>query len=225
MYKVLLADDTRLTLAQEKEFLEGRNLKVFVTSSAAEAKELAAVTRPDLIVLDFEMPEMTGADLCQWLKADPETSDIPVLILSMREDEETLRQCEQAGAVGFIHKAKGREALLENIADVLGVPRRRDVRVPCRFTVGITEGSDILSGTLRDISVSGVFLTTGKSFEVGTAIYLRFRLPGIQHEIQVLGEVVRVEDATDSGSGCGIQFLETDPRSREGLKQFLERCL
>jgi uncharacterized protein (TIGR02266 family) len=212
-------------LAQQKDFLEGRNLKVLVASSAVEAKELAAVARPDLIVLDFEMPEMSGADLCQWLKADPQTMDIPVLIFSTREDEETLRQCEQAGAVRFIHKAKGREVLLENIADVLGVPRRRDVRVPCRFTVGITEGSDILSGTLRDISVSGVFLTTGKCVAVGTAIYLRFNLPGIQHEIQMLGEVVRVENATGSRPGCGIQFLETDPRSREGLQDFLERCL
>ena len=74
-------------------------------------------------------------------------------------------------------------------------------------------------------SASGVFLTAGKCLAVGTAVYLRFSLPGIQHEIQVLGEVARVESAADSGSGCGIQFLETDPRSRDGLEEFLKRCL
>ncbi|HEY3175794.1 MAG TPA: response regulator [Candidatus Polarisedimenticolia bacterium] len=225
MYKVLLADDTRLALAHEKDFLEGRNLKVFVASSAIEARELAMVARPDLIVLDFEMPEMTGAELCQWLKADPLTTDIPVLIFSTHEDEETIRACRQAGAVGFVNKAAGGEALLEEVAKALGVPRRRGIRVPCKLTVGITEGSDVLAGELRDISVSGVFLTATRHFSPGTPLYLRFRLPGIQHEIQVLGEVARVEESAESGPGCGIQFLETDPRSREGLIRFLEASL
>lgn len=225
MYKVLLADDTRLALAREKEFLEGRNLRVFVASSAAEARELAMVARPDLIVLDFEMPEMTGAELCQWLKADPLTADIPVLILSSHEDEETIRACERAGAVGFVNKAEGGEALLEKVASALGVPRRRGLRVPCKLTVGITEGSEVLSGELRDISVSGVYLTSAKRFSPGTPLYLRFRLPGVAHEIQVLGEVARVEESSESGPGCGIQFLETDPRSREGLALFVEGSL
>jgi CheY-like chemotaxis protein len=225
MHKVLLADDTRLALATEKDFLEGRNLKVFVTTSAIEAKEIAAVARPDLIVLDFEMPEMTGAELCQWLKADPQTSDIPVLIFSSHVDEEAIRQCEQAGAAGFVNKAGGPRALLENVARVLGVQRRRDVRQSCQLTVGITEASEVLAGTLGDLSVSGVFLTAGRRFPLGTPLYLRFTLPGIDHEIQVLGEVVRIEEITDEGPGCGIQFLEIDPRSRQGLKEFVEKCI
>ena len=63
MYKILLADDVKLTLASEKAYLEGRNLKVFATSSAGEAMEMAGVLQPDLVVLDYEMPDMNGAQV------------------------------------------------------------------------------------------------------------------------------------------------------------------
>jgi uncharacterized protein (TIGR02266 family) len=225
MYKVLLADDVKLALAAAKGWLEGRNLTVIATTSAAEAKDLSSVINPDLIILDFELSEMTGAELCQWLKADPQTAHVPVLILSAHDDQDTVRQCEQAGASGFIHKSKGREALLDNVARILGVPRRRNVRVPCRFTVGLTDGSGVLAGTLHDISFSGVFLTAPTRFSLGTPLHLRFALPDLGTEIEVLGEVVRIENTTDEGPGCGVQFLETDERSRQALQEFVEKTI
>lgn len=226
MYKILLADDVKLTLASEKAYLEGRNLKVFATTSPAEARELAGVVQPDLVVLDYEMPGMDGAEVCRQIKQSAQTAHIPVLILSMRDDEQTIRRCTQAGAAGFVRKADGREALLESVAKTLGVPRRRHVRVPCQFTAGIVDDGRGFSGQVENISQSGVFLITSHRFTEGMALRLRLRLPGVDGEIAMLGEIVRSEELTGGSHGYGLQFLEiADDVSREGLKSFLSNSL
>ena len=225
MYKILLADDTKLTLASEKAYLEERNLKVFATTSAIEARDMAGVLQPDLIVSDYEMPEMNGAELCRILRANPQTAHIPVLILSIRDDAELLMSCEKAGAVGFIRKADGREALVESVARVLGVPRRKHLRVPCRYTAGIKAGGRDLSGMVQNVSAGGMFLTAERRFETGMALRLNFNLPGVAVEIHVLGEVVRIEEISETEFGIGIQFLELTNESRQNLQTFLEKSL
>jgi CheY-like chemotaxis protein len=199
---------------------------VFATTSPAEARELAGVVQPDLVVLDYEMPEMDGAEVCRQLKQSAQTAHIPVLILSMRDDEQTIRRCVQAGAAGFVRKADGREALMESVAKTLGVPRRRHVRVDCHFTVGIVDDGRTFSGQVENISQSGMFLTTSNRFTEGMALRLRVRLPSVDQEISMLGEIVRSEELTGGSYGYGLQFLEiADDSSREGLKTFLSNSL
>jgi CheY-like chemotaxis protein/Tfp pilus assembly protein PilZ len=225
MYKLLLADDTKLTLAAEKSFFEARNLKVFATTSATEAQTLAEVAQPDLIILDYEMEEMTGDEVCRKLRANEQTAHIPVLILSSHDRAEIKEKCAQAGAAGFVRKTEGREALLEHVARVLGVPRRRHVRVGCRFTVGIVDGGKSFDGAVENISESGMFLTADKRFAVGMALRMAFSLPDLATEVVVLGEVVRTEELTGQAHGHGIQFLEINPGSRDILRQFLEKSI
>jgi len=225
MYKILLADDVRLTLATEKAYLEGRNLKIHTSSSASEALELAAVLQPDLLVLDYEMPEMTGAQVCRRIKDNPQTAHIPVLILSIRTDEEIQKSCRDAGAAGFLNKADGREALLEGVARLLGIPRRRHLRVACTFTVGISDSGRQFEGTVENISEGGMFLRSPRRFTVGMAVRIAFNLPPTQEPIKALGEVVRTEDLGEDNCGLGVQFLEMTPRSRDCLTRFLEESM
>ena len=225
MYKILLADDVRLTLATEKAYLEGRNLKIHTTSSATEALELAAVLQPDLLVLDYEMPEMTGAQVCRKIKGNPQTTHIPVLILSIRADEEIEQICLDSGAAAFLNKADGREALLEGVARLLGIPRRRHLRVACTFTAGITDSGRQFDGTVENISEGGMFLRSPRRFTVGMAVRIVFSLPPMQEPIKVLGEVVRTEDLGEDSFGLGVQFLEMTPASRDTLTRFLEESM
>lgn len=225
MYKVLLADDLALTLAAEKECLEGRNLKVFVTTSALAIEKLAQVFKPDIVVVDYEMPEMTGDQVCRVLRDHPQTAGIPVLVLSIHDDEETVRRCEEAGAVGFIRKADGREALLEGVAKVLGVPRRRHVRVSCQVIAGIDDSGESFAGMLGDISTSGTLLRAERQMALGTPLHMRFKLPGSGTEIHVLGEIVRRETLIGTGFSFGIQFLETDAGAGKVLRDFIGRTI
>ncbi len=225
MYKILLADDVMLTLATEKAYLEGRNLKVFATSSASEAMEMAGVVQPDLIVLDYEMPGMSGAEACRRIKKNPQTSHIPVLIQSIRDDTDIQRDCESSGAAAFVRKAGGREALLETVAKTLGVPRRRHVRVGCEFTAGITDGGRLFTGAVENVSQGGMFLSSSRRFTPGMALRLSFTLPTSETSIRALGEVVRCEEIDEGTHGMGIQFIEMSASARGILEDFLRRSV
>lgn len=225
MYKILLADDVRLSLVSEKEYLEGRNLKVFATTSAVEALDLAGIVQPDLVVLDYEMPELTGAQVCERIRKDPRTAHIPVVIVTGHDRAEIAETCRKAGSAAFIRKAEGRERLLEEVARILGVPRRKDLRVPCEFTAGIARRGKAFSGFVENLSETGMFLTAQCSFEKGMALRLTFDLPTSDQSVRILGEVVRIEELTPSSWGFGIQFLEVDSESREVLRSWFQSTI
>ena len=225
MYRILLADDTRLTLAVEKAYLEARNLKVFTTTEAREVLPLARSVQPDLVILDYEMPEMNGDEVCRLLKADEATAKIPVLILTSHDSDGVRRDCSRAGAAGFARKADGRDALMDLVAETLGVPQRLHVRVDCRFSVGILDSGAKHQATLHNLSEGGLYLTAHLVFVDGAALRLSFRLPGDETEISILGEIVRSEPVGEGLHGYGVQFLETSPESREALRSFITRTL
>jgi len=222
---LLLADDVGTTLAVEKTFLEARSLRVHVTQSARKVMELAAVVQPDLIILDYEMPEMNGDEVCRRLKSNPTTRHIPVLILSSHDDEQTAQLCADAGAVGFVRKTQGREALLDRVAEVLGVNQRRHVRVPCLISVALEAGDEKLEGVIRSLSASGLYLILKRAIEAGKALWLSFTLPDTGVKIKVLGEIVRIESLSGGLFGYGIQLIQGDDRSIGELKAFVTRTL
>lgn len=116
---VLVVDDTRLTLARTRSYLESRDMRVVTTSAATEVVGLAERHRPDLIVLDYEMPVMNGDEVCRGLKSAKATSGIPIIVLTSHDDAETDRRCREAGASLLVSKSEGREALLEAVARAL----------------------------------------------------------------------------------------------------------
>ena len=76
-----------------------------MATSGAKALELAkADPPPALILLDIMMPEMDGYEVCTRLKADPATSDIPIIFLTAKTDAEDEIHGFKAGAVDYIHK-------------------------------------------------------------------------------------------------------------------------
>jgi len=225
MYTLLLADDVRTTLAVEKSFLESRNLKVFATTSATEALKLAEAVRPDLIVLDYEMPEMNGDEACRRLKANPHTKGIPILVLSAHGDEAIATKCEAAGAAGFQRKTEGREALLDAVAAILGLPQRRHTRVPCSMSIGILSEDRKVEGMVHNLSLSGLYLTVETPLKENSLVRLVFTLPNTKREIRALGEVVRAETLSGNLRGYGIQMIEADEESQATLKEYVKSTI
>jgi len=225
MRTVLLADDVRTTLAVEKAFLEARNLRVFSTTSARRALEMAAVVQPDLIILDYEMPEMTGDEVCRRLKSGANTRHIPILVVSSHDDERIARACTEAGAAGFVRKTEGREALLDRVAEVLGVHKRRHVRVPCMISAALESGGKPLAGVVRNLCAGGLYLVLERTLESGKALWLSFTLPDSGVRIRALGEIVRVESLSGGLFGYGIQLIQADDSVIEALKEFAGRAL
>lgn len=226
MHRVLLIDDIQLVLKIQKSWLEERRLEVAVAQSAKEAFPLLDEYQPDLVIVDYEMPGLSGAELCQRIKAEPRFARTPVLIVSAHRDDETIHRCLSAGAAAFVSKTGGREELLNVIALVLGIPYRRHMRLKCSVSVQIKRGSTgSQPAEIRDISVSGLLLVTNQSLAVGTTLELRFTVPGQKRELTALAEVVRKEDQQDGLSCCGVKFSELDTESRRQIHQFVEHSI
>lgn len=117
--KILLIDDSEITLQMEKAVLESRGYEVRATSSLVEFEKVLQTWRPDLILTDIHMPEAQGTDICRTLKNEYHTQDIPIVLFSSLSDEELSKLAEQVGADGYLSKANGLEALGEKIDELV----------------------------------------------------------------------------------------------------------
>lgn len=101
---VLVVDDAPANLQIVHSILK-QDFKILVATSGAKALELARNNpQPELILLDVEMPEMNGYEVCAILKSTPETRDIPVIFLTRKTDVEDETRGFEVGAVDYIHK-------------------------------------------------------------------------------------------------------------------------
>lgn len=96
---VLIVEDNELNMKLFNDLLESRGCRIIQTRNGVEAVELARKHRPDLILMDIQLPEVSGLQVTQWLKDDEELRSIPVVAVTafaMKGDEEKIRQggCE-----------------------------------------------------------------------------------------------------------------------------------
>ncbi len=101
---ILMVDDNATNLQVLSQTLAGRGHRLLAAKNGETALAIVAKARPDLILLDIMMPGMDGFEVCQRLKTDPATTDIPIIFLSaLGQTEDKVRGLE-AGAVDYITK-------------------------------------------------------------------------------------------------------------------------
>jgi len=119
MDKILLADDDPEVQEIVKEILEKEGYEVIVAKDGNEALDLAKTKKPDLVLLDYFMPGLTGTEVCGELKKDENTKQIPVIMVTAHPSEKETSL--SAGAVDFITKPVEKADLLLRIKSVLKV--------------------------------------------------------------------------------------------------------
>jgi CheY-like chemotaxis protein len=125
MGRVLVVDDEPDVLLLCRLNLQQLGHEVLEASEGTSALKLARERRPDVIVLDLILPGMTGYEVLETLKRDPETSNIPVLVLtakSLRADRERSRGL---GAAAFLTKPFLPSELCEMVDSLLARDRSR----------------------------------------------------------------------------------------------------
>jgi response regulator RpfG family c-di-GMP phosphodiesterase len=101
--RILLVDDEPALRELLRVTLESIDVTVDEAGSAPEAEAKIGRRKPDVIVLDLRMPGMSGTELCQKLKQDPETGDIPIVLLTGADGEE-VRRAQRCGASAVLRK-------------------------------------------------------------------------------------------------------------------------
>ncbi len=102
--KILTCDDEKHIVRLIQVNLERQGYEVITAFNGAECLEKVKEDRPDLIVLDVMMPEMTGFEVLDILKKDPETENIPVIMLTARAQDSDVLRGWQSGVECYLTK-------------------------------------------------------------------------------------------------------------------------
>lgn len=122
--KVLLVDDQPLSLAFAAAEIEDFCHPI-LASSGDQALQLAVDEQPDLILLDVNMPDMSGFEVCRRLKSYPQTSDIAIIFLTLLDDEADEERGLSLGAIDYIAKPFSPAILRARVRNHLLIQRQR----------------------------------------------------------------------------------------------------
>ena len=87
MSTILVVDDSPTLREMISSLLHKTGLTISVAQDGQEAKDMIAADPPDLVVLDVVMPNMNGYELCRWVKSNPATQDVLVILCSSKSEE------------------------------------------------------------------------------------------------------------------------------------------
>ncbi|KGF72970.1 chemotaxis protein CheY [Neosynechococcus sphagnicola sy1] len=119
MSTVLIVDDSSTIREMVLDLLIKHGLTVVQASDGVEAKEKIQASCPDIVVTDIIMPNMNGYELCRWLKNEPKTKDIPVIMFTTKSEEFDRYWGLKQGGDAYITKPYQPEELLETIHKLL----------------------------------------------------------------------------------------------------------
>lgn len=119
MKKILLADDQPEVRLLVQTTLEGTDYEFCGAGDGKEALEKAVSLKPDLIILDIMMPQIDGYEVCARIRANPETRDIPVIMLTAKGQKQDIEKGLACGVADYIVKPFSPLALLKKVDEVL----------------------------------------------------------------------------------------------------------
>ena len=117
---VLIVEDNELNMKLFHDLLEAHGYNTLQTRTGIEALRLAREHRPDLILMDIQLPEVSGLEVTKWIKEDEDIASIPVIAVTafaMKGDEERIRQ---GGCEAYISKPISVAKFLETVRSYLG---------------------------------------------------------------------------------------------------------
>ena len=117
---ILLVDDEPDVVDLIKNRLEANQYTVMTAQDGHEALEKIYAHKPDLIVLDIMMPGISGYDVCERIKHDPDVCHIPVFILTAKIRYKDKKEGEHCGADAYITKPYSSDLLLDQIRRTIG---------------------------------------------------------------------------------------------------------
>ncbi len=117
---VLIVEDNELNAKLFRDLLSSRGHRIVETRNGAEAQRLAHSEKPNLILMDIQLPEISGFDVIRMIKADPEIAQVPIIAITafaMKGDEERIRT---SGCDDYLSKPISVSSFLQKTSSYLG---------------------------------------------------------------------------------------------------------
>ena len=228
MKKILLVDDVKFFLELESTFLKRANCEIFTAHNGKEALEVIAKEEPDLVLMDFHMPKMSGDECCRKIKGNPATKDISVIMVTTEGKPEEQGICRLAGCDDYITKPINRMHFLDKVKKHLDIPIRQHVRVPIEATVTYLVNGESYSGEVGDISEGGMFIESKNPCPAGTKLKVSFNMPGDEDfSIEAQGRIMRVIEKDQSrpvrvNKGMGVKFTVLSAAAKKKIAEYVK---
>lgn len=116
---ILIVEDNELNMKLFHDLLDAHGYNTIQTRNGMDVLDLAREHQPDLILMDIQLPEVSGLEVTRWLKDDEELQEIPVVAVTafaMKGDEERIRE---GGCEGYISKPISVTHFLETISELI----------------------------------------------------------------------------------------------------------
>jgi len=117
--KIMIVDDCQTTRKLLGHYLKSRGYSVVFAENGLDALEKLGADKVNLIMTDLNMPYMDGMELIKALKADPQLSEIPVLMVTTENDSDERDRAFHFGVDGYLVKPVTGDAIAENIKNIL----------------------------------------------------------------------------------------------------------
>lgn len=117
---VLIVEDNELNMKLFHDLLDAHGYQILQTKDGMEALDIARENHPDLILMDIQLPEVSGLEVTKWLKEDDTLKTIPVVAVTafaMKGDEDTIRQ---GGCEAYISKPISVTGFLDTVRQFIG---------------------------------------------------------------------------------------------------------
>ena len=118
---ILVADDESHILSVVSLKLRNAGFRVLTAADGQEALDIALHERPDLLITDYHMPQLSGLELCQRLRQDPATRSMPAIMLTARGYHLEPHDTELSGIRKMMSKPFSPRQLLTTVNEVLGI--------------------------------------------------------------------------------------------------------
>ena len=224
---LLIVDDVELFIHLQISHLGNHRYDIHTASNGLAGLDAARSVNPDLILLDLLMPDMNGDEVCRILKDDPQTSSIPVVLISSGTREHSRSIIKSSGCDGLIYKPVRRDLLLTVVETLLETNLRTAGRVDVSLPCTVVHEGDEQKGTIHTLSSNGAFIEYGKEMIRGDMVGLTFNLPAMGYEINVRAAAVIWcgELPPEGPGGMGVQFLTLDSGVKKRIDDFVRMHL
>ena len=128
--KILVIDDSRVIRMRVKDMLPAGNFQVLEAKDGLEGMNLIRQAKPNLIMLDFLLPKMSGWEVYQEIQKTPQLQSIPLVLMSGRKEEVTEKLTEPFDYFSFIGKPFEKKQLVGAIKDAMAKARKRPQVAP-----------------------------------------------------------------------------------------------
>jgi two-component system, NarL family, response regulator LiaR len=139
---ILLADDHNIVRAGVRQLLEGADdLRVIAEAEdGEEAKALIQQHKPDVVVLDIQMPKASGIEVTRWVRSN--LPEVGILILTAYDDDPYVMAVLQAGANGYVLKTGREEELIQAVRDVYEGKSALDPKITRKLMTNLFKGPE-----------------------------------------------------------------------------------